>query len=398
MSDGDGPSVWRGPTVYLVMATAMMAPFDVNVVGPALPTIGTAFGLSDAQTGLVITIFALPGIVTAPVIGMLADRYGRRAVIIPCLFVYGCAGVAVLIAEAFVHVLILRFIQGVVGGSILASLALTVVGDVYDGPVRNTAMGVTSASITVTAAVAPAIGGALATIAWDAPFATYGLSVLVAGAVYLWLDEPARARGDGPAAMAYLKAAFDAVPTRPALGLYGANLASFTLFFGGVLTAVSFLLSDAYGLGSGRIGFLITGAMLVSAVVALLNGRFVRFLTEQQLIGIGFLAYGIGFIGVGAASSFEGVFGALAIFGVGHGLVLPSVAAALAELAPDRYRGGVMSIRTSLVLASQAVGPPLFTIPASVTGYEPLLLVFGGLAAAGGIGALILLSVASVQG
>lgn len=386
MTDGDGRSLWRDPTAYLLMATAMMAPFDVNVVGPALPTIAETFGLTDARAGLVISMFAVPGILAGPILGMLSDRYGRRPVIIPCLLIYGLAGVAVLAVQEFILVLLLRFVQGLVGGSILASLALTVVGDVYEGHTRNTMMGMTSASVTVTAALAPAIGGALAVISWDAPFAAYGLSVVVAAAVYLFLEEPVRNDNGGSLDFGYLRDALEAVPTRPAIGLYIANFASFALYFGGVLTAVSFILSDAYGLGSGRIGSLITGAMLVSAVVAVLNGRLVRYATEQQLIAVGFISYGVGLLGTWLAGSTTAVLGALVFFGIGHGLVLPSVASGLAGLAPTRYRGGVMSIRTSLVLSSQAVGPPLFTIPAAVVGYGPVLLIAGGLAAvAGGI-------------
>ncbi len=389
MTDGDGRALWRDPTAYLLMATAMVAPFDVNVVGPALPTIAQTFGLSDARAGLVISMFAVPGIVAGPILGMLSDRYGRRPVIIPCLLIYGLAGVAVLAVEEFIFVLVLRFVQGLVGGSILASLALTVVGDVYEGPRQNTVMGMTSASVTVTAALAPAIGGALAVISWDAPFAAYGLSVVVAAAVYLKLEEPVRTGTGGSLDFGYLREALDAVPTRPALGLYVANFASFTLYFGGVLTAVSFILSDAYGLGSGRIGSLITGAMLISAVVALLNGQLVRIATEQQLIAVGFVSYGVGLVGTWMAGSVMAVLGALVFFGIGHGLVLPSVASGLASLASTRYRGGVMSIRTSLVLSSQAAGPPLFTIPAAVVGYGPVLLIAGGLATMAGVVAVV---------
>jgi MFS family permease len=382
MSGENGSIPWRSGTLYLILATAMMAPLDVNVVSPVLPAIAETFAIPNARSGLVITAFAVPGVFLAPVVGMLADRIGRRQVLVPCLLVYGLAGVLVTVAGSFTAVLALRFVQGSVGGSILASLAMTLVGDFYEGPRRNAVMGMTSASVSVSAAVGPVLGGALAAYAWDTPFLLYGLSILVAGAVLLFLDVPELSGSDGTVDFSYLRNAVAALPARDALLFYGANFVSFTLFFGGTLAAVPFLLDETYGLGSGRIGALITGAMMFAAVVAIFNGRFAQYLSNRELVTVGFVCYGVGFVAAFFVASAVQLFLALVVFGAGHGLVLPSVASGLSGLGPARFRGGVMSVRTSLVLASQAVGPPLFTIPARAVGYETTLL-------AGGVVALV---------
>jgi len=371
---------WRSRRLYLLLATAVVAPLDVTIVGPALPAVADAFGVSSARSGLVITAFAAPGAILAPVVGMYADRLGRRRVIVPCLLVYGIAGLAVTLATELWIVLVLRAIQGSVGGSILASLAMALVGDYYSGPRRNAVMGVLSASISFSAAVGPVLGGVLAARSWDAPFYLYGSSVVVAGLVARYLDAPPiddRGSTDG----SYVRAAIRSLPAREALAVYGATLVGFTLFFGGVLTAVPFLLEGTYGLASGRVGALVTGAMMVAALVAVFNGRFARQLSNLGLVTLGFVGYAVGLVGVWAASSATGVLLALGVFGVGHGLVLPSVASALSALAGPAFRGGVMSLRTSVVLGAQAIGPPLFTLPAARVGYE-LPLALGGVGAA----------------
>jgi MFS family permease len=396
MADSDVGVPWRSPRLYLLLATAAVAPLDVTVVGPALPAIADAFGVSSARSGLVITAFAAPGAVLAPVVGMYADRFGRRRVVVPCLLIYGVAGLAVTLATDLWQVLVLRAVQGSVGGSILASLTLALVGDYYDGPQRNAVMGVVSAGISFSAAAGPVLGGVLAARSWDGPFYLYGTSVVVAAAVYWFLDPPpVDATTDRGGSWSYLRDAAASLPAREALLVYGATFGGFVLFFGGVLTAVPFLLEGTYGLASGRVGALVTGATMPAAVVAVLNGRFARHLSNLGLIAAGFVGYAAGLVGVWAAASATGVLLTLGIFGVGHGLLLPSAASALSELAGPEFRGGVMSLRTSVVLGAQAVGPPLFTLPATRldVGYElPLAL--------GGVGAVLIAAglVAAVGG
>ncbi|MFB6305192.1 MAG: MFS transporter [Haloferacaceae archaeon] len=374
---------WRSATLYLVTATAALAPLDVVLVGPALPAVASAFGVGSARAGLVITAYAVPGVVAAPLVGLLADRAGRRRVLVPCLVLFGVAGVGVGLVDDFRLVLALRFVQGCVGGSILASLALTLAGDFYEGARRNAVVGFVSAAVTVSAAVLPAVGGALASYSWRAVFYAYALSAVVGVGVYVGLPEPEFGSGDAEAGDgSYLRDAVDAIPLDRALGLYGAGFVGYALFFGALLTAVPFLLAGDYGLGSGRIGALVTGVSLLGAVVAIGNGRLAQYRSSTELLVLGLACYGCSLVATWLAGSLAGLAVALGLFGVGHGLTQPSLAAALGGLGPGRFRGGVMSLRTSVVLAAQAVGPPLFTVPAAALGYRSLLV-------AGGVGALV---------
>ncbi|MHB9287881.1 MFS transporter [Halobacteriales archaeon Cl-PHB] len=386
--DTDGVD-WRSATIYLVIAAAVVGPMDTPLISPALPGARTALGLTDAQVGLFITAMAIPGIFTAPLIGMTADRYGRTRLLGGFLVVYGLAGGLVPVAAPnFEAILALRFLQGLVGSSILTSLAMTLVGDYYDGTARNAAMGVLSGTVTFGVAVYPSIGGFLADVEWQLPFYLYLVSVGVGLAVWLGLDEPTTQRTS--MGMGYLRQAVDAVPSRRALLLYGASAGSFLLLFGGVLTVVPLIL-DAAGLSASTIGLLISAALLVTALVSTANAPLARRLSTGGLVGLGFVSYGLGLVGAGLAPSPLFVGGALLAFGLGHGLVFPTLASAIAGLTDSRYRAGVMSIRTSMLMAGQAVGPWLFPRIGGLTGYSALLVGAGLFAVLTGLLALSLL-------
>jgi len=370
---------WRTPTIYLVVAASVVGPMDTPLISPALPGARAALGLTDAQVGLFITALALPGVVFAPLIGMAADRYGRTKILAGCLAIYGLAGSAVPLAPGFPAVLALRFVQGMIGSSILSALAMTLVGDLYAGRARNAAMGVLGGATTFAVAVYPAIGGFLADVSWELPFYLYAVSTGLAIVVLVALDEPADGDEDEGAEMgvAYLRAAVAAVPTRRALALYGAAIGSFFLVFGGVFTAVPLLLDGTYGLSASEIGIITTVALLATGVVSLLNGRLAARLSNGTLIALGFVGYGLGLVGAGFAPSPALITAALVAFGVGHGLTFPTLATAISGLTGRRFRAGVLSIRTSMLMVGQAAGPWLWPKGGGGSGY-PALLVWAG--------------------
>lgn len=376
---------WRSPVLIAILAATLMTPMDVPLISSALPEIQSVFGVSESRAGLFITLYALPGILLAPVIGALADRYGRRYVLSGALAIFGLAGTAIAFTDDFAVALGLRVFQGFAAGSVLSALAMTVVGDRYTGRQHDSVMGVTSAMLSLGTAAYPVIGGYLAAHAWNAPFLMYAFTLPVAGLVLFALDERETSPDDGD--RGYVREALRLIPARRALALYGIMFVSFTLLFGGLYTALPFYLADAFGFTSTTVGLVTSTVLLVTAVVSTQNGKLVARASTATLLTLGFALYAVGFLGIALAGALPLLVGGLLVFGVGSGLVTPTLFAGISTVAPDDVRGGLMSLQTTTIGISQAVGPALFTLLVAAIGYQATLL-YGSVGAA--LGAAVL--------
>jgi ACDE family multidrug resistance protein len=363
---------WRSPALIAILAATLMTPMDVPLISPVLPEIQAVFGISESRAGLLITVYALPGIVLAPVIGALADRIGRRYVLSGCLALFGLAGTAIAFTNEFTVALGLRLLQGVAAGSLLSALAMTAVGDRYTGTQHDAVMGITAAMLSLGTAIYPLLGGYLAGYAWNAPFLLYALTLPVAGLVLIGLDDHDARLDSGN--RGYVREALQAIPTVRALTLYGIMFVSFTLLFGGFYTALPFYLAGEFGYAPATVGLVSSAVLLVAAVVSTQNGRLAAYVSKTTLLVSGFALYASGFLGVALAHSPPVLVGALLVFGAGSGLVTPTLFAGLSALAPDRLRAGVMSLQTTTIGISQVVGPVLFTLVGGAIGYQSTLL------------------------
>lgn len=94
-------------------------------------------------------------------LGALSDRFGRRRIVVPSLLIFGLAGGACASAPNFETLLTLRALQGV-GSAGLAAISYAIIGELYGGQERTTALGYNSSVLSIGTASYPAVGGALA--------------------------------------------------------------------------------------------------------------------------------------------------------------------------------------------------------------------------------------------
>ena len=371
---------WRSSTLYVILSSSLIGIMGVTLITPVLPQLRSVFGVSDAQVGLVITAYTLPGVVLTPFVGLLADRVGRRRVIVPLLFVFGIAGAAITFVESFAAVLGLRFLQGI-GASALIALSVTLIGDFYRGAQRNALVGFNGSIIGFGAALYPLIGGALAEIRWNAPFLFFGVGVLVGIFAAVVLEEPETDRSTD--VREYLGGLRDVILLPQALVIFGALFVSLLVFYGAVQTALPLLLTDTYGLGPGQIGPLLAMVAVASALVASQYGRVSQWRSAPELLALGFVAFGASLLGIWLAPSPLLIGVSLLAFGIGFGIVIPSVDTTIIGLVSGRLRAGMMGMRTSMLRLGQTVGPVAFTFVADtayatpVHGYRVLLVVSG---------------------
>lgn len=378
---------WRSPKFHVILSSTLMGIMGVALLGPVLPTLKEVFLISDARVGLVLTAYTLPGIVLAPFVGLVADRIGRKRVLVPLLVLYGIAGAGSATAQTFDQLLVFRFLQGI-GASSLITLAVTLIGDYYEGVRRDEIVSMNSSAIGIGAAIFPTLGGALVVIHWTAPFVFFGVAILVALLAVLVIDEPPSDRAT--ALPAYLRQLGSVVRNRKVLGMYGAALVTYVLFYGGVLTAIPLVLDETYGLSAPRIGVLLAAASVASAAVASQNSRLGSRFSVSTLLGIGFLAFGLAFLGIWRTDSVLVIGGMLFLFGGGLGLMAPSIDRTLVGAVSSSQRASVMGMTSSMIWLGQTIGPVVFPflatdVFAASGGYPRLFFLFGVITAVGGV-------------
>lgn len=363
-----------------------MGVMGVSLISPVLPELRHVFDVSDAQIGLIITTFAFPGIFVTPFIGLAADRFGRKRVLIPLLVLFGVSGGAIAFITDFLLVLGLRFLQGI-GATALVMLAVTLIGDIYEGTQLDAVIGVNGSVIGIGAAFYPLIGGGLAVIAWNVPFLLFGLGVVVGIFAIVVLDEPTSEQRVG--FRTYLDRLSVVVRLPRALAIFSALFAAVFLFYGAVITALPLLLSDEFGLTSGLIGPVLAVVSLANATTASQYGRLTQLRTGPELVALGFVAFGFSLLLVWFATSVYVIAAAMLVFGVGIGVIFPSVDTMIISLVSDDLRAGMMGIRTSMIRVGQTLGPAGFTFFAesffltTAQGYRTMILLAGGIAVIG---------------
>ena len=351
--------LYRDKNLQVIFGVTMMAVLGVYTVIPAFHLIVQELGVSEAEVGMLITLYALPGVILAPLLGMLADRYGRKRVLVPSLFLFAAAGAACALTKDFQALLILRVVQGV-GAIALGPLAVTMVGDLFSGERRTEAMGLNASVLYIGIAVYPLIGGAVANLGWNYPFLLSLAAVPVGVLVLQRLDIPeSRSR---QTFREYLNSAWGYLKNIRVVGAFAAGIIVFIILYGAFLTYLSLYLGDAFQASPFITGAILSASSVVTAVVSSQLGRMVKFVSETTLVKIGFVLYGVALMLLPHMSQLGLVLIPAIILGAGHGMIVPSLLSYLTRLAPSEYRAGFMSANSVVMRLGQTLGPLIFAL------------------------------------
>lgn len=326
----------------------------VASIAPALPKMAETLGVSHERIGLLITAFTVPGMFLTPFLGMFADRFGRKTILTPSLFIFAIAGTACAFVTDFNWLLILRFIQGI-GGASLGALNVTLIGDLYDGNRRATAMGYNGSVLSIGTASYPAIGGGLALLGWYYPFYLPLLAIPVGLLVIFGLQNP---EPEGRKELkSYIQDVLSSLKSKKVIGLFIANFLTFFMLYGGYLTFFPILLDEEFGRSSFIIGIMLSGSSVITAIASSQLGRLTKVVSESTLITTAAFLY----LGVFLAIPFiENIWLfsiPIMVFGFAQGINIPSILNLLTFQAPKGHRAAFLSVNWTVLRSGQAVGP-----------------------------------------
>jgi DHA1 family bicyclomycin/chloramphenicol resistance-like MFS transporter len=292
MSDHFTRVLSRPHFIALIAAIMTMNAIAVDVMLPALPYMGDAYGISaENERQFVITFYSLGMGIAVLAFGPLSDRFGRRAPLFAGLTLYVVAAIAAIFAPDFTTLLALRFVQGV-GAASARVVTTAVVRDKYSGREMAEVMSLTFMVFMAVPIVAPGVGQILLlTGPWQSIFVFMGV---LAAAIMFWaflkLPETLPVEKRRPMSFGAVALGFKLVFTNRMAFFYG--LAGMFLFGAlmGFITSAQQVYVEAYDLGMWFTpAFAAIGALM--AVSSFTNSRVVRRLGMRRLAHSAILVY-----------------------------------------------------------------------------------------------------------
>lgn len=373
----------RRAILALILSVTFVGISGNTLLAPAIPDILDEFGVGDGGAGVLIAATSLPGVVMAPIVGVLADRLGRRRVLVPCLATFGLFGIGAALAPTFPLLVAARFGMGI-GAAGLINLSVVLIGDHWEGADRTRLIGRNAAFLTVCLAVLPPLGGLLTDLgSWRLALAPYGIGLLVALAALRVLDP---ARPDLTASLREQLGGIGEAVRRPELlAVFAGGVVVFVLVFGVFLSTLPIHLEDEFGYGATVRGIFLAIPAIPSTLVAFNLGR-IRSALETRVVLVGSAAlFAVGFALIGASATAGLVIVGCALYGIGEGALIPTLQESSVVLAPPEHRGAVVAVFVAAARLGQTVGPlgaaALFDATSTYTALYTGVLIATGLAA-----------------
>ena len=355
----------------LQFAILCLVPF-VMVLGnsmliPVFPQMKQAMRLTQFQVGLIVTFFSVPAGILIPFAGFLSDRYGRKVIMVPALFVYGLGGLicgfsAVLLKDPYSLLLVGRVVQGAgAGGTYQLAMALT--ADTFQSNERTKALGLLEASNGLGKVLSPVLGSLIALVSWYAPFFAYGLLAFPI-ALGSWLLVPEKqGKRSSESLKEYwrkLKGVFKE-KGQLLLASYLVGMVALFLLFG-VLSYVSDILESTYGIYGLKKGFVLAIPVFSMALTSYLSGLLLssrQHLWKPVIIG-GMLTTAVTMALLPLFDNLIPYMAVLFFTGISIGVLLPPINSLITGATSTDQRGIVTCLYGTVRFFGVAIGPPTF--------------------------------------
>ena len=363
--------------LWVIIASATLTVMAGAVLGPVVPGIQSGLGVSGSLAGLIITTHGAFIVLTSPIAGVLIDRYGPRRPYVAGLGLYAIGGGAGVFIDSFVPLLISRAVLGIGVAFVYTGMTVLIYA-LYQGQRMDRTLGLRAGANSVGAAVWPLVGGALGVISWQAPFAVYLIAAPLGLAALVVIPETDRGTdGDGSEKSAEAPSAPDrslgdglvaVLRRRPALvAVYVLYFAANTLLYSIVVYYPQLLAEIGVGSAFG-IGLYLSANGIAGGVTSVLYDRFKQRVGTVALVLAAFVLWLAAFGLAVAVTAPLAAFAPVILFGLGLGVVFPSVFSWIESLVPAEKQGQFSSYAAMAGYIGQFAAPVVFA---------PLVAPFG---------------------
>ncbi len=347
-------AVEKNATLWIILVSATLTVMAGAIIGPVLNLMRDGVGVGPALAGLIITTHGLFIALFSPIMGVAIDRLGPKKVFVVGLIVYGFAGGSGLVINDFLALLVSRAFLGIAVAAFYNAITVLIY-NLYEGNARNNVMGWRGSTNSLSALIWPLIGGALGGLSWHLPFSIYLLGIPL-GLLAL-ITVPRSAIGKIEEIDVSLVEMLKEKPVF--LIIYGLMFLTNVMLYAIVVYLPQLL--EIYEVTEPIfISVFLAAAALTAASVAFFYAKIRSRISYRKIIVLTFLSWSAGFTMIFQFSYLPLIWIGAAIYGVGQGLMLPTVMVWLGDITPPSYRGRMSSYLGTFGFVGQFVSPILF--------------------------------------
>lgn len=321
----------RGFLVLLV-ALSMLGPLTLNILVPTIPSLPEALNTSRENAQLTLSLYLFGMAVSQLILGPLADRFGRRPVVLVALVIYVLASLSAHFAPNIQALIAARVFQSF-GASAGLTLGRTMIRDQYEQSTAASMIGYVTMAMVIAPMVSPLLGATIdETFGWRAILGFCAvLGVLSFSLAWAILPETRPASLVAATARQVIGRTLSLVVNVRYMGYWGASAFCSALFFGFLGTAPH-LMIDVLGYSKSQYGWYFMSLSLGYMIGNFVSARLARRVGIDRLVYWGNVA---GLVGSAAifVPALMGILHPLTLFGpamimsFGNGLVLPNAIA-----------------------------------------------------------------------
>jgi DHA1 family tetracycline resistance protein-like MFS transporter len=385
---GQDPRQARRAIILLAASVGLMMT-GFGIILPVFARRLGEFGSGVEALGLMTMSFALAQLLAAPFMGNLADRYGRRPLILLSLAAFALANLGFLLVSTTTGFITVRVLEGALTAGLFPA-AMGVVADTVPENQRARWVGIVMGSYGAGLIFGPVVGGVLYD-GWGfaAPFITSAILAVIAfvAAVVMvpetrtaeirWREKLRQRRADKTLPASGIS--FWASLPRP-LYVFGTLL---LLDFIGVFVfafvepQMVFYFYDVLGWTTIQFGIVIGAYGLAMVFGQLVLGRSSDRYGRKPLIVLGILLSTSLYAGLLWVTNYPLMLVVAAIAGLGSALISPALSSYYLDISDEQFRARILGVKESSASLGGVLGPLLLVLLSMAMGARGIFLVGG---------------------
>lgn len=348
----------------LIFLTVFIDLLGFGILIPILPSFSIKeLGVDESAIGIAIATYSLIQFLFNPILGKISDKYGRRPVIIACLFLNAMGYIVFAFTHSYLMLLISRAIAGVGGSSI--GVAQAYIADVTTREERSKGMGLIGAAFGLGFVFGPLIGGLLSNFGYmitGLVAASFSLSAFIL--TIFFLPESLKLIENNNGSKDYVKrklidfGAMKNVLKNPGLAILVFLFFVLTFSFANIYGTFALLGIKVYGFTDMQNGYMFGIIGLSSAIVqGGMIGRINKVMSKKNILIVASFLIMIMLALIPYAGTFLGLSIVSIILSYGTGTFQPTILSLISEVVSDAEQGITLGLNQSLASFARVLGP-----------------------------------------